>query len=76
MLKNRKLMTLALMALLVPLAAHSKESKDKKSAYQGCPSGMTFAPDMLKEISWVRSVWGFPGLGYRPPKEWNCGKKK
>jgi hypothetical protein len=44
----------------------------KKSTYRGCPAGLTFAPDLLKKISWARGVWGFPGLGYRPPKEWKC----
>ena len=36
--------------------------------------GLTFAPDLLKKISWARGVWGFPGVGYRPPKEWKCKK--
>jgi hypothetical protein len=44
----------------------------KKSTYRGCPAGLTFAPDLLKKISWARGVWGFPGIGYRPPKEWKC----
>ena len=50
----------------------SIEAKGKASTYRGCPSGLTFAPDLLKRISWARGVWGFPGLGYRPPKEWKC----
>lgn len=76
MFNHRTLILFFVAVLLIPLSVVAKESKEKKSHFQGCPSGMTFAPDLLKEISWVRSVWGFPGLGYRPPKEWNCGKKK
>jgi hypothetical protein len=51
--------------------ADAKE-KEKKSHFKGCPAGLTFAPDLLKKISWARGIWSFPGIGYRPPKEWKC----
>jgi hypothetical protein len=66
----RRLSILLLATLVLVLPAQAAEKK--KSHYKGCPAGLTFAPDFLKKISWARGVWGFPGLGYRPPKEWNC----
>ncbi len=68
----RTLTVIALAALAVTLADTGSASAKKKSTYRGCPAGLTFAPDLLKKISWARGVWGFPGVGYRPPKEWKC----
>jgi hypothetical protein len=69
----RTLSAIALVALVTTLStADPASAAKKKSTYRGCPSGLTFAPDLLKKISWARGVWGFPGIGYRPPKEWKC----
>ena len=54
------------------LLTPDRQQQEKKSTYRGCPAGLTFAPDLLKKISWARGVWGFPGVGYRPPKKWKC----
>jgi hypothetical protein len=66
--------TMLLLAALVAsvTATGPAAAKKKKHEFHGCPSGITFAPDLLKKISWARGAWGFPGLGYRPPKEWKC----
>lgn len=73
MLRRKSVLMLAALATAVSLSGLA-EAKDKKkeSTFRGCPAGLTFAPDLLKNISWARSVWGFPGVGYRPPKEWKC----
>ncbi len=63
---------IAIAGLIAAFATLDTASAKKKSTYRGCPAGMTFAPDLLKKISWARGVWGFPGTGYRPPKEWKC----
>jgi hypothetical protein len=68
----RTISVIALVALVATLSAADPASAKKKSTYRGCPAGLTFAPDLLKKISWARGVWGFPGVGYRPPKEWKC----
>lgn len=68
-------LTLVLLATILASGASAPldaKEKEKKSHFKGCPSGLTFAPDLLKKISWARGVWGFPGIGYRPPKEWKC----
>lgn len=71
----RTLSVVALVALIGTVsAADPASAAKKKSTYRGCPAGLTFAPDLLKKISWARVVWGFPGQGYRPPKEWKCKK--
>ena len=70
----RTLSVLIVAALVVTLPSAGPASAKKKSTYRGCPAGLTFAPDLLKKISWARGVWGFPGVGYRPPKEWKCKK--
>jgi hypothetical protein len=73
MLRSITLTMLAVFAASVAISAPADaKEKEKKSHYKGCPSGLTFAPDLLKKISWARGVWGFPGIGYRPPKEWKC----
>jgi hypothetical protein len=68
----RTLSAIALVALVTTVSSADPAAAKKKSTYRGCPSGLTFAPDLLKKISWARGVWGFPGIGYRPPKEWKC----
>lgn len=69
---RQTLSCIAIAALIATFAALAPAEAKKKSTYRGCPAGMTFAPDLLKKISWARGVWGFPGMGYRPPKEWKC----
>ncbi len=69
---RQTLSCIAIAALIATFAALDPAAAKKKSTYRGCPAGMTFAPDLLKKISWARGVWGFPGVGYRPPKEWKC----
>lgn len=63
---------IAIAGLIAAVGTLAPASAKSKSTYRGCPAGMTFAPDLLKKISWARGVWGFPGMGYRPPKEWKC----
>jgi hypothetical protein len=70
--------SIVLLAALIVVAAASvadpafaKKKKDKHH-FHGCPAALAFAPDLLKKISWARGAWSFPGLGYRPPKEWKC----
>jgi hypothetical protein len=58
--------------LVILFSSAGQAAGKKKSHYRGCPAGMTFAPDIIKEVPWARSVWAFPGMGYRPPKEWKC----
>jgi hypothetical protein len=68
-------LSIALLAALIAAgstAGQAGAKEKKKHEFHGCPAGLTFAPDLLKKISWARGVWGFPGLGYRPPKEWKC----
>jgi hypothetical protein len=67
----RSLTVMLVSAVLITAPAVAKDKK-KKHEFHGCPAGLSFAPDLLKKISWARGVWGFPGLGYRPPKEWKC----
>ena len=68
MLRSLSLVLIGVLLAVAPVAAEDK----KKHEFHGCPAGITFAPDLLKKISWARGVWGFPGIGYRPPKEWKC----
>jgi hypothetical protein len=73
MLRAKSVLLLAAVLIAtVSLGVPADAKDEKKSTYRGCPTGLTFAPDLLKKISWARGVWGFPGLGYRPPKEWKC----
>jgi hypothetical protein len=73
MLRAKSVLLLAAVLIATVSLGGPADAKDeKKSTYRGCPAGLTFAPDLLKKISWARGVWGFPGLGYRPPKEWKC----
>ena len=72
MLRSLSVLVLATILAAGVSAPTVAKEKEQKSHFKGCTAGLTFAPDLLKKISWARGVWGFPGLGYRPPKEWKC----